>query len=177
MLSEKRLCNVQKSGVAQHNIPPGVILPNACGASSFVFQRAYLRTFAIPLPPNLKGGAVWFGEKQQERFQGTIEGIGRRSPGPICECGHCLNTRKHCDHQESRLPIRYLAGRACYVLPGKFLKLFLNPIKAGSSLADMDAMVRTHGMSGLRWMRICSVAGVIQAMGAHNDVLPAVMRS
>ncbi|CBN78920.1 conserved unknown protein [Ectocarpus siliculosus] len=30
-----------------------------------------------------KGGAVWFGEKEQERFQGTIEGIGRRSPGPV----------------------------------------------------------------------------------------------
>lgn len=50
-------------------------------------QRVLNMSLLFVLPPlrPKKGGAVWFGEKEQERFQGTIEGIGRRSPGPVCE--------------------------------------------------------------------------------------------
>lgn len=52
-----------------------------------------------PSRAKTKGGAVWFGEKEQERFQGTIEGIGRRSPGPVCECPPCVSQAsfRRCD--------------------------------------------------------------------------------
>lgn len=59
--------------------------------SMFCWHRLQCPIVALcrtPFPysrAKIKGGAVWFGEKEQERFQGTIEGIGRRSPGPVCE--------------------------------------------------------------------------------------------
>lgn len=72
---------------------PSICPVNICTALNMPFCVVFsLRVNFLPATTvycfrshETKGRAVWFGDKAQERFHGTIESIGRRSPGPICE--------------------------------------------------------------------------------------------
>eukprot|EP00903_Cladosiphon_okamuranus_P006162 g6062.t2 len=132
-------------GVFRKGAVKGKILPGFNLDSRKPLAENLKSTTAALYSPKLasKGGAVWFGEKEQERFQGTIEGIGRRSPGPIYDVAK-EHTAAAAAAAAAASTMRFSALRRAAVLAAPVLLLSLTEVaRAADAIIEDGVMVLT----------------------------------